>query len=192
MLATWYGGEEAGTALAEVLFGDESPAGRLPVTFHKSLDQLPDFNNYHMAGRTYRFFEGDPLYPFGHGLSYTEFAYSDLTLPAAVDAGNPVEVSVTLTNRGDRAGDEVVQVYLTDTVASVPVPIRQLTAFRRVHLGAGASDRLTFTIEPEQMACYTDAGEPMIEPGEFLISVGGGQPLPQFTAAFVTGSFIAG
>ena len=190
ILATWYGGEEAGTALAEVLFGDCSPAGRLPVTFYQSLDQLTPFSDYSMANRTYRFFRGEPLYPFGHGLSYTQFSYTGLALTRAeVAAGEPVELSVTVTNAGQRAGDEVVQVYLADVAASVPVPQRQLAAVERVTLAAGESRRLAFALAPEQMVCYTDAGEPMIEAGEFRLSVGGGQPLAEFTQAFVTGSF---
>lgn len=191
VLATWYGGEEAGTALAEVLFGDVNPSGRLPVTFYRGLDQLPPFNDYAMTNRTYRFFAGDPLYPFGHGLSYTRFAYSGLTVvPDTVKAGEPVQVTATVTNTGDRAGDEVVQLYLSDVAASVPVPLRQLQGFRRVHLQPGESQQVTFRLEPRQMVCYDDEGLPFIESGEFSVSVGGGQPLAQFTSSFVTGRFI--
>ncbi|MBU0606421.1 MAG: glycoside hydrolase family 3 C-terminal domain-containing protein, partial [Armatimonadetes bacterium] len=190
ILATWYGGEEAGTALAEVLFGDTNPGGRLPVTFYKSLDQLPDFSDYNMAGHTYRFFEGEPLYPFGYGLSYTTFGYRDLTVtPSRTKAGQRVKVTVTVTNLGDRAGDEVAQLYVTDMKASVPVPLLQLQGFRRVHLRPGQEHRITFTLKARQMVCYTDAGKPMIEPGEFAVSVGGGQPLANATESFVTGSF---
>ena len=179
ILATWYAGEEAGTALAEALFGDTSPAGRLPVTFYKSLAQVPPFEEYAMAGRTYRFLSEEPLYPFGFGLSYTRFEYSGLTVsPAAVRAGEGVEISAEVRNVGDRAGDEVVQLYVADVEASVPVPIHQLQGFRRINLQPGESRRVTFTLAPEQMVCYTDDGRPMVEPGRFLVSVGGGQPLP--------------
>jgi beta-glucosidase len=179
IVATWYGGEEAGTALAEVLFGDHNPAGRLPVTVYESAAQLPPFEDYNMAGRTYRFFGGTPLYPFGFGLSYTRFDYSDLRVsPSSAKAGEAVEVSATVRNAGPRAGDEVVQLYLTDDEASVPVPIRQLRGFRRLHLEPGESTTVRFRLEPSHMACYSDAGAAMVEPGTFVVSVGGGQPLP--------------
>lgn len=180
VLEAWYGGEEAGTALAEALFGDYSPAGRLPITFYRSLDQLPPFEEYNMRagqGRTYRFFTGDPLYPFGHGLSYSSFAYSDLQIaPSPARVGQDLEVSATVTNVGDRESDEVAQLYVSDRDASVPVPLRQLQGFARVHLRPGESARLTFTLKPDQLVCYTDDGVPMVEPGTFIVSVGGGQP----------------
>jgi len=177
LLATWYGGEEAGTALAEVLFGDYNPAGRLPVTFYKSLSQVPPFEQYAMAGRTYRFFKEEPLYGFGYGLSYTLFAYRNLRLSAeSITAGASLRVSVDVSNLGARAGDEVVQLYVTDKSASVPVPIRQLQGFRRVHLSAGETVTVEFDIAPEQMMCYADDGTAMLEAGWFEASVGGGQP----------------
>ena len=187
ILSTWYGGEEAGRALAEALFGDCSPAGRLPVTFYRSLEQVPPFEDYNMAGRTYRFMEAAPLYAFGFGLSYTRFAYSDLViaLPRPKD-GPMAEVAATVTNVGARAGDEVVQLYLTDREASVPVPLRQLQGFRRVHLQAGQSAQVTFTLMPAQMACYADDGQALVEPGWFEVSVGGAQPQD---GECVTGSF---
>src|SRR4026208_587010 len=112
-----------GTAIADVLFGDYNPAGRLPVTFYKSVDQLPPFTDYSMEGRTYRYFKGEPLYPFGYGLSYTRFDYSNLRFQSkTVKAGESMKVSVDVTNAGDREGEEVVQLYLTDPVASAPAP----------------------------------------------------------------------
>ncbi|HEX6623261.1 MAG TPA: glycoside hydrolase family 3 C-terminal domain-containing protein, partial [Pyrinomonadaceae bacterium] len=121
IVEAWYPGQEGGTALADVLFGDYNPAGRLPVTFYKSVAQLPPFEEYGMAGRTYRYFKGEPLYPFGHGLSYTRFKYDKLKLGASrVKAGDGLRLSVDVQNVGDRAGDEVVQLYLTDVAASVP------------------------------------------------------------------------
>ena len=109
ILESWYAGEEGGAAIAETLSGKNNPAGRLPVTFYTGIDQLPPFEDYAMKGRTYRYFEGKPLYPFGYGLSYTTFSYSGLTLPRkALKAGDPLTAEVTVTNTGEREGDEVV------------------------------------------------------------------------------------
>jgi len=191
ILATWYGGEEAGTALAEVLFGDVNPAGRLPVTVYESVAQLPPFESYDMTDRTYRFCRGEPLFPFGFGLSYTRFEYADLRVtPTAIGAGESVEVSATVRNVGPVAGDEVVQLYVTDEAASVPVPIRRLEGFRRIHLEPGAETTVRFVLQPSQMVCYHDDGEPMIEPGHFTVAVGGGQPIPGGSpSGCVTGAF---
>ena len=173
----WYPGEEGGTALADVLFGNYNPAGRLPVTFYTSVDQLPPFRDYDMEGHTYRFFRDKPLYPFGFGLSYTTFGYSDLTMSAASLAqGQSLEVSVTVTNTGDVAGDEVVQCYVADPDASVPVPVRQLVGFDRIHLVPGETQRVIFTVAPKQMSLFLDGGRRVVEPGAFELFVGGGQP----------------
>src|SRR6266566_2520443 len=132
ILDAWYPGEEGGMALADVLFGDYNPGGRLPVTFYKSVDQLPPFTDYRMQGRTYRYFKGEPLYPFGFGLSYTKFRYDNLKLSAnRINAGQELKITADVTNAGDRAGDEVVEFYVTDLVASVPVPIRSLAGLKR-------------------------------------------------------------
>ncbi|HQE93685.1 MAG TPA: glycoside hydrolase family 3 C-terminal domain-containing protein [Anaerolineae bacterium] len=177
IVEAWYPGEEGGTALADVLFGDYNPAGRLPVTFYKSVDDLPPFRDYAMAGHTYRYFNGAVLYPFGYGLSYTTFAYSDLTLSAeAIRPGESLTVSATVKNTGRRGGDEVVQLYVRDVAASVPVPIRQLQGFARVHVAPGAQQKVTFTLTPRQMSLVADDGQWVIEPGLFEVSVGGGQP----------------
>jgi beta-glucosidase len=173
MLAAWYPGGEGGTAIADVLFGNYNPGGRLPVTFYKSVDQLPPFENYSMQDRTYRYFKGEPLYPFGYGLSYTNFLYSNLKIPKSVKAGEPVKVSVDVTNTGEREGDEVVQLYLTDTTASAPVPIRALVGFDRITLRPRKKGSVTFTITPRQMSLIDDKGKRVIEPGEFSISIGG-------------------
>ena len=174
ILEAWYPGGEGGTAIADVLFGDYNPAGRLPVTFYKSVDQLPPFTDYSMAGRTYRYFKGEPLYPFGFGLSYTNFVYSNLKFRAkSVKAGEPLEVSVDVMNAGERAGDEVVQLYLTDVAASAPVPIRTLVGFDRISLRPREKRTVTFTITPRQMSLIDDRGKRVIEPGEFLIRLGG-------------------
>src|SRR5262249_10309497 len=119
----WYPGEEGGTALADVLFGDYNPAGRLPVTFYKSADQLPPFDDYRMAGRTYRYFTGEPLFRFGDGLSYSSYAYSSLQVPKQVRAGQDISVRVRVTNVGKVPGDEVVQIYVKHLSSAVPVPI---------------------------------------------------------------------
>jgi beta-glucosidase len=176
ILQAWYPGEEGGTALADVLFGDYNPAGRLPVTFYKSLDQLPPFESYAMDGRTYRYFKGEPLYPFGYGLSYTRFGYSNLVVPKTVAAGAPVTLRATVTNIGTRAGDEVVQLYVTDVESSVRVPIRSLQGIRRIHLAPGERREVSFTLEPRQLAIINDSGATVVEPGEFSVAVGGKQP----------------
>jgi len=168
ILTAWYPGGEGGTAIADVLFGDYNPAGRLPVTFYKSVDQLPPFTDYSMQGRTYRYFKGEPLYPFGYGLSYTRFVYSNLRYKV----GDSVKVSVDVTNAGDREGDEVVQLYLTDVAASAPVPIRTLVGFDRISLRPREKRTVTFTITPRQMSLIDDRGKRVIEPGDFAISVG--------------------
>jgi beta-glucosidase len=174
ILEAWYPGGEGGTAIADVLFGDYNPAGRLPVTFYKSVDQLPPFTDYSMEGRTYRYFKGEPLYPFGYGLSYTKFAYSNLRLEKkSAPVGEAVKVSVDVTNAGDREGDEVVQLYLTDSAASVPVPIRALVGFERISLRPREKRTVTFNIAPRQMSLIDDRGKRVIEPGEFAISIGG-------------------
>ncbi|MGA7343241.1 MAG: glycoside hydrolase family 3 C-terminal domain-containing protein [Terracidiphilus sp.] len=187
ILDAWYPGEEGGTAVAQTLSGRNNPAGRLPVTFYKSVDQLPAFDDYAMKGRTYRYFEGTPLYPFGYGLSYSKFSYSGLTLPAnGVNAGDPLTAEATVTNTGRRAGDEVAQLYLT--FPNVPgAPLRALRAFQRVHLEPGASQTVRFKLKPRDMSMVTEAGEPIVAEGAYSVSVGGGQP--GTGAQTVTGTF---
>jgi beta-glucosidase len=194
IVEAWYPGQAAGTAIADVLFGDYSPAGRLPVTFYKSLDGMPPFEDYSMKERTYKYFTGDPLYPFGHGLSYTTFSYSNLDVPRSVKAGKPVPVSVTVTNSGKRAGEEVVQLYITDRDASVPVPIRKLVGFRRISLDAGESQNVSFEVDSRELSLITDDTRRVIEPGVFDLSVGGKQPgfsgtADSETTETVTGQF---
>jgi beta-glucosidase len=177
ILDAWYPGEEGGTAIADVLFGDYNPGGRLPVTFYKSVDQLPPFTDYRMQGRTYRYFKDAPLYPFGFGLSYTNFKYDNLKLSARrISAGQNLQITADVANAGDLAGDEVVQLYVTHLGASVPVPIRSLAGIQRVFLKPGEKRTVTFTLSPEQVSVIDDRGKRTIEPGEFLISVGGKQP----------------
>jgi beta-glucosidase len=176
IIDAWYPGEEGGAAVAETLSGKNNPAGRLPVTFYKDVSQLPSFEDYGMKGRTYRYFEGTPLFPFGYGLSYTSFGYSDLTGPsAAMAAGNPATFEVTVTNTGKRAGDEVAQLYLK--FPNVPgAPLRALRGFKRVHLEAGASQKVRFELKPRDLSMVTEEGDPVVSEGEYTVSVGGGQP----------------
>lgn len=176
VLLAGYPGVEGGNAVADVLFGDYNPAGRLPVTYYRSVDQLPPFDDYDMTNRTYRYFNGEPLYPFGYGLSYTTFAYSGLEMPGKDAAGSDVRVQVTVTNTGSMAGDEVVQLYLTDEKASTPRPLRQLAGFRRVRLEPGESRMVEFVIGAEQFSIINDKEERVIEPGWFTVAVGGRQP----------------
>jgi beta-glucosidase len=182
-----YGGQQGGNAVADVLFGDYNPAGRLPVTYYKSIDQIPAFENYDMAGKTYRFFTQEPLYPFGYGLSYTTFNYSNISVPEKALAGENVKVKVTVTNSGKSSGDEVIQLYLTDEKASTPRPVRQLEGFKRVSLKPGESKDVEFTLGPRQFSIINNKEKRVIEPGYFIVSVGGKQPGfkgnidPQFT-----------
>ena len=171
-----YGGQQGGNAVADVLFGDYNPAGRLPVTYYKSIDQIPAFENYDMEGKTYRFFTKEPLYPFGYGLSYTSFTYSNLILPEKAVAGEKIKVKVTVTNSGKITGDEVVQLYLTDEKASTPRPIRQLEGFNRITLKPGEAKEVEFELESRQFSIINNKEKRVIEPGYFTISVGGKQP----------------
>ncbi|HJP90428.1 MAG TPA: glycoside hydrolase family 3 C-terminal domain-containing protein [Pyrinomonadaceae bacterium] len=193
IVQAWYPGEEGGAAIADVLFGDYNPAGRLPVTFYKSVEQLPPFEAYAMDGRTYRFFKGQPLYPFGHGLSYTRFKYSSINIsPQTVKPTEKVTISATVENAGAREGDEVVQLYVTDVEASVRVPIRSLAGVERVHLKPGERRVVSFILEPRQLSVITDDGRRVVEPGEFKVSVGGKQPGFTGAADAATTSFIEG
>jgi len=176
ILEAWYGGQAGGEALADVLFGDYSPAGRLPVTFYESVDDLPSFTDYDMDNRTYKYFKGEPFYPFGHGLSYTKFSYSDLRLPPSIEKGKSLDLDVTVKNTGDRAGDEVVQLYINHPNAKLKRPVHSLQGFKRIHLKAGETEEIHFNLKPEQLALVDDTGS-MVQPGNIIrISVGGKQP----------------
>jgi beta-glucosidase len=193
IVQAWYPGEEGGAGLADVLFGDYNPAGRLPVTFYKSVEQLPPFESYAMEGRTYRFFKGQPLYPFGHGLSYTRFRYSGLKVSSPrVSPTDKVTVSATVENAGRVEGDEVVQLYVTDAEASVRVPVRSLAGVERVRLKPGERRVVSFTVVPRQLAVIKDDGRAFVEPGEFRVSVGGKQPGFTGTADAATTSLVEG
>ncbi|HBB01020.1 MAG: hypothetical protein A2W86_07315 [Bacteroidetes bacterium GWD2_45_23] len=172
----WYGGQDAGTALADVLFGDYNPSGRLPVTFYASDNDLPPYEDYSMKERTYRYFTGKPLYPFGHGLSYTDFTYSDLRVPATAVAGDSVNVSVSVTNTGSRSGEEVVQLYVSLLNRQVPVPLRSLQSVQRIKLEPGESRKVDFTLAPEQFSALDALMQRCVEPGKIMVSIGGQQP----------------
>ncbi len=177
ILEAWYPGGEGGTAVAEALAGDFSPAGRLPITFYKSIDQLPPFEDYSMAKRTYRYFDGEPLYPFGYGLSYTSFSYSNPRVDNAnVAADGTVTVSVDVTNTGTVAGEEVVQLYLTHP-GIAGAPLRSLKGFQRVQLARGQKRTVSFKLGDRNLSIVDEAGAHRIVPGKVDVWVGGGQPL---------------
>ncbi|NLO82417.1 MAG: glycoside hydrolase family 3 protein [Clostridiales bacterium] len=177
ILQAWYPGEEGGTAIADVIFGDYNPGGRLPVTFVKSLAQVPPFTDYSMKGRTYRYLEEEPLYPFGYGLSFTSFEYSGLKLSSeTITAGESINISVDVKNTGYIAGDEVVQLYIKDIEASVDVPVHELRGFKRVKLQPGETTTVSFVLTPRQMALIDNDGKCILEPGRFKVMVGGRQP----------------
>jgi beta-glucosidase len=177
ILEAWYPGEEGGTAIAETLAGDNNPAGRLPVTFYASTDQLPPFEEYSMANRTYRYFNGKPLYGFGYGLSYSQFQYSNPKLSSqSVKAGDPVTIEVDVKNTSNRAGDEVVQLYLTQPKAGV-TPLRTLGGFTRVHIEPGQTTHVGLQLDPRTIGQVNEKGERVIVPGTYTVAIGGAQPV---------------
>jgi beta-glucosidase len=176
ILESWYPGEAGGTAVAEALAGDFSPAGRLPVTFYKGIEQLPPFDDYSMANRTYRYFAADPLYPFGFGLSYTKFQYSNPQLSSdTVNADGSITVSAVVANGGAVDSDEVVQLYLTHE--GVPgAALRELRGFQRIHLAHGQSKRVDFTLRDRDLSVVDAEGKRRIVNGTVKAWLGGGQP----------------
>lgn len=176
ILETWYPGQAAGQAIADVIFGDYNPAGRLPVTFYKSVSDLPSFEDYDMNGRTYRYFKGDVLYPFGYGLSYTTFKYADLKVRSGANTGDSVKLSVNVTNTGNIEGDEVVELYLSDLNAPVTVPTRSLEGFKRIHLQPRETKTVDLVVAPNAFSVIDNNNKRVILPGKFEIAVGGGQP----------------
>jgi beta-glucosidase len=180
VLQAWYPGAFGGIAVAELLFGGFSPSGRLPVTFYRSVDDLPPFEEYSMDNRTYRYFRGEPLYPFGYGLSYTTFRYGTQVLDKRrIGVGDTICCNVTIENTGAMDSDEVVQLYLRDDRTSVHAPKHQLKGFRRIHLRRGEKQTVEFVLTPEDMELVLDDGTCVIEPGRFTVFVGGGQPGPE-------------
>ena len=176
IIETWYAGEEAGSAIADILFGDYNPAGKLPVTFYTSEKDIPDFDNYDMKGRTYRYFEGNPLYRFGYGLSYTTFAYSNFVSRATYSTNKPFNLSATVINTGKYDGEEVVQLYIKDKNSSFSVPINSLKGFERIMLKKGEKKTVTFNLMPQDFSIIDNQGKELVEAGEYEISIGGGQP----------------
>jgi len=177
VLLVWYPGEEGGNAVADVIFGKVSPSGKLPLTFPKSFDDLPPFNDYSMNGRTYRYMKPEPLYPFGFGLSYTTFTYSNLKLSkSSVGKNEPVEAEVTVTNSGKVASDEVVQLYLTHLPGGENIPLYSLKGFKRIHLAAGASQKVKFSITPDMMKLVNEDGKSVLDAGNIKVSIAGSLP----------------
>ena len=176
IVEAWYSGEEGGTAIAQTLAGVNNPAGRLPVTFYKGVEQLPEFDDYAMKNRTYRYFTGEPLYGFGHGLSYTTFEYSGLKLSnTSLQAGDPLDVEVDLKNTGSRDGDEVAELYISFPKLA-GAPLRALRGFNRVSLKAGEQKHVKVTLSPRDLSYVNEAGDRFVSAGDYLITVGGGQP----------------
>jgi len=171
----WYPGEEGGTAIGQTLSGDNNPSGHLPVTFYTGVDQLPAFEDYSMTNRTYRYFAGKPLYPFGHGLSYTRFAYSGLKMAPSIRAGDQLGVDVTVRNTGTRYGEAVPQLYLGFPGAAGQ-PLRALRGISRVALQPGESRKVHFDLSPSDLSSVTVAGDRVVAPGAYRLTIGEGQP----------------
>jgi beta-glucosidase len=176
IIEAWYPGQAGGTAIADVIFGDYNPAGRLPVTVYKSTEQIPAFDDYDMKGRTYRYFNGQPLYEFGYGLSYTTFEYAIKELPQSLKIGENLTLSVDVTNTGKRDGDEVVQLYVSLPDSKLQKPIRSLQGFQRITLKAGETKTVKFTLTPLKMSVRNSDNIALVESGTLLVSVGGKQP----------------
>ena len=176
ILEAWYPGQATGTAIADILFGDYNPSGRLPVTFYKSADDLPEFTNYNMEGKTYRYFRKEPLFEFGYGLSYTSFIYSNLNIAQNACIGESVKASVEVTNSGKMDGNEIVQLYLSNKSATIPVPVRTLKGFAKIFLKAGETKTVEMILKPNDFSIIDDSGKRVIQPGRFLVSMGGCQP----------------
>ncbi len=176
ILEAWYPGEEGGQAIADTLAGVNNPAGRLPVTFYASVDQLPTFTDYSMQNRTYRYFQGKPLYAFGYGLSYSTFEYSNLKLSTAqLPAGAPLTVQADVRNASKVAGDEVAELYL-EFPSTPGAPARALRGFARVHLLPGETRHVTYTLKPRDLSMVNEQGGHVVAPGQYTVFVGGSQP----------------
>ncbi|WP_316769965.1 glycoside hydrolase family 3 C-terminal domain-containing protein [Pedobacter frigiditerrae] len=172
----WYGGQSAGTAVADVLFGDYNPAGRLPVTFYAKDSDLPNFSDYSMTGRTYRYFSGKPLYGFGYGLSYSSFKYEQLLMPAQIKGGTTLNLSVTITNTSKVVGEEVVQLYISNPNSTVKSPLKALKGFERIVLKPGERKVIKFSLSPRELSFIKEDGIAQLIKGKLMISAGGSQP----------------
>ncbi|MCB0642577.1 MAG: glycoside hydrolase family 3 C-terminal domain-containing protein, partial [Phaeodactylibacter sp.] len=172
-----YPGEQGGNALGDVLFGNAVPSGKLPVSFVKRVEDLPPFDDYALAGRTYRYMDVEPLFPFGFGLSYTKFEFSELELSrSSITKGASLKVLVSVTNTGDYRAEEVVQLYLSDVEGSVPLPKYALKSFQRVKLWPGETKQLEFEVTPKMLEMINEAGEAQIEPGQFKVYISSSTP----------------
>jgi beta-glucosidase len=177
IIQAWYPGQFGGQAIAEAIFGKFSPSGRLPITFYNEISEIPSFDDYSMDNRTYKFFDGNPMYPFGFGLSYGAVEYYRIRLSSAkIKIGEDIKVSIKCINRGKMDVKEVVQVYISDDNATTRVPKRKLVGFKKIDLPVNEEQDLTFTVTSEDMAVITDSGEKVIEPGTFTVHIGGFQP----------------
>ena len=187
ILQAWYPGQAGGTAVAEVLFGDYNPAGRLPVTFYRNVSQLPDFEDYNMTGRTYRYMTQEPLFPFGHGLSYTSFCYGAVVLGSDnIKSGEKLRLSVPVTNTGKCDGEEVVQVYLKKN-DDVEGPSKALRAFKRVHIPAGKTVDVEFDLGDKELVWWNPQSNTMcVSEGSYELMVGGSSQ----TAGLLRRSFV--
>ena len=175
ILEAWYPGEFGGQAIAETLFGENNPAGRLTVTFPRNTGQLPDFYNY-APSRVHRYVDddGEPLFPFGFGLSYTQFRYSRLSVESPTQVGKAdLRITVDVTNTGDRDGDEVAQLYVREDTSSVETPSRSLEGFQRIHLKRQETTTVTFLVAQTQLAVWNESGRWAVEPGNYTVWVGG-------------------
>jgi beta-glucosidase len=177
IIQAFYPGEATGKAITRLLFGEINPSGRLPVTFYKSVNDIPDFKNYTMEGRTYRYFRGEALWNFGFGLSYTDFSYKNPDIPETAKAGSDIKITVDVTNTGKMDGEEVVQVYVSDEDASVPVPIRSLAGFKKILLKAGETQKVEILLKAESFSLIDKNYMRSVEPGKFTVSVGGRQAI---------------
>jgi len=177
IIYAWYLGEQGGNALADIIFGDVSPSGKLPITIPKSLSHLPKYNNYNMYNRTYKFTKYKPMYPFGFGLSYSNFIYSDLSVNRdIIKKGDSIELNFEIHNNSQILGDEVVQIYIKDLEASYRAPNSSLIFFKRITLNPGEKKKINLVIDDNMMGSYNEKGVKEVEPGNFKIFVGGSSP----------------
>lgn len=176
IIETWYGGQQAGTAIADVIIGKYNPSGRLPITFYTSETELPAFENYDMKGRTYRYYTGKPLYEFGYGLSYTQFTYSNLVVKSTNAVGSKVQVTVTIQNTGNVDGEEVAQLYISNLQKTALTPVHCLKGFTKIFIKKGEKKRISFTLHPKDFSNINTNSKRVVNAGSFTIAVGGKQP----------------
>ncbi|KAA6323795.1 beta-glucosidase, partial [termite gut metagenome] len=183
VLNAWYGGQDAGSAIADVLFGDYNPSGKLPLTFYADDKDLPPFESYEMEGRTYRYFKGKALYPFGYGLSYSNFKYSPLHVQKSGKTGETISVEVKIKNDSKIAGDEVVQLYVSHPDTKLVSAIYALKSFKRINLQAGETKKISFVLTPKELGIVDENGVLTVYPGKVKIYVGGTSPAASIAAS---------